>query len=560
MTAPTLPLVAAPRGGSCSGLAKPAPRKALGWACGRLGAWVLAVLLGLPGGVVPASAASLRIASAYDPQTMDPHSLALLYHTRVVFRIYEGLVGRDAQYRLEPALATEWRQVDPLTWRFKLRPGVRFHDGTAFTADDVVFSIDRALAAPSQRVFTLIGVKGARQVDPLTVDILLAAPDAVLPEKLPLVAMMSRRWCIAHGVERAQDYNARQETFAVRNANGTGPYRLERYEPDTRTVLRSHAQWWGRGDKRNGNVNEATFVTIRSDATRLAALTSGEVDLVLDPPYQDVDALQHDARLAVSQITELGTDYLTFDQQSDTLPGLDPSLHGGRNPFKDLRVRRAVYQAINIDLIIQKVLKGLAKPTGALLPPLVDGNLPEFENRLRYDPVAARALLAEAGYPKGFDITLSCLNVPWRERVCQAAAAMLTQSGIRTRLDTSPSTQFYSLVSQGNPPFIEYGWTATADAWASLNGLLHTRDGSGGGTFNAGRYANPRMDALIDTVRTEGDLARRRAAVTAALRIERDDLAYIPLYRRTLSWAMQKRVSVTMWPDDTLALRWAKVR
>ena len=232
-------------------------RKCLAAAAVAIAAWAPSV-----------DAASLRIASAFDPQTMDPHSLVLLYHTRIAFSIYEGLVGHDEHYRLAPALATDWQQLDPLTWRFHLRPGVRFHDGAAFGADDAVFSIERALAEPSQRAFLLKGVKAARKVDPLTLDLALSEPDAVLPEKLVLVAMMNKAWCVAHGVERAQDFNARQETYAVRHANGTGPYRLEAYEPDNRTVLKAHPQWWGRDDKRNGNVDEATFLTIRSDATQ----------------------------------------------------------------------------------------------------------------------------------------------------------------------------------------------------------------------------------------------------------------------------------------------------
>jgi peptide/nickel transport system substrate-binding protein len=530
------------------------------WARWLAGVAAALVIGGLGGFPVATQAAALRIATAFDPATMDPHSLALLYHTRVVFNVYEGLVGRDQNYRLEPALAVEWHRVDPLTWRFKLRPNVHFHDGSPFTADDVVFSIGRALAPPSQRGFTLTGVTGAKQVDPLTVDVQLSAPDAVLPEKLPLVAMMSRRWCTAHHVERAQDYNARQETFAVRNANGTGPYRLVRFEPDRRVVLQAFPEWWGRADTRTGNVDELSFVTIRADSTRLAALSSGEVDLVMDPPYQDVERLKNDPRFSVSQITDLSTLLLTFDQEHDQLPGMDKSLHGGRNPFKDIRVRRAVYQAINVDLIAQKVLRGQAVSTGALFPPIMEGNLPELEARLRYDPIQARALLAEAGYPDGFDITLECLNIPYRERVCQALAAMLTQAGIRTKLHTSPTTQFYSLVTQGSAPFVEYGWTATTDAWANLNGLLHTWTPSGGGTFNAGRYSNPKLDALIDNLRAEGDLARRNTMVGAALRLARDDLPYVPLYRRTLNWAMRRTVHLVMWPDDTLAARWVTVK
>ena len=523
-------------------------------------AWSLALAFGL---ALPAAhAAALRIASAFDPQTMDPHSLALQYHTRVVFSIYEALVGRDQNYHLVPVLATSWSQTDPLTWRFRLRPDVHFHDGSPFTAEDAVFSFERALAPPSQRQFVLKGVKRVRMVDPLTIDFELSAPDASLPQKLVLVAMMSKRWSVAHHVERAQDFNARQETFAVRNANGTGAYELERYEPDIRTTLKAFPQWWNRRSADNGNVDAVSFVTIRSDATRLAALHSGEVDLVLDPPYQDVEQLRHDPDIAITQIGDIATDYLTFDQASPALPGVAPGPDGRpRNPFKDVRVRRAVYQAINIDLVIQKVLKGLATPTGDLLSP--DFGAPVAVNgpRQRYDPVQARELLRQAGYPDGFDLTMDCVNVAFREHVCQAIAAMLTQVGIRTALHTSPSTQFFPMIVQGKVSLAEFGFTGTSeDAWQSLNGLLHTWDGNGAGTFNAGRYSNARLDALIDAIRTEGDVARRRTLVATALKLAGEDIAYVPLYRRTLSWVMQKKVHVVMLPDDTIPVRWASVK
>lgn len=525
----------------------------------RLG--ILAVLALAALALPAARAASLRVATAFDPQTMDPHSLALQYHTRVVFQIYEPLVGRDQHYKLVPVLATGWTQVDPRTWRFKLRPGVRFHDGSPFTAEDAVFSFERALAPPSQRQFVLKGIRQVRAVDPLTLEVALATPDATLPQKIVLVAMMSKRWSQAHHVERAQDYNARQETFAVRNANGTGAYQLERYEPDVRTTLKAFPQWWNRAGGGNGNVDAASFVTIRSDATRLAALHSGEVDIVLDPPYQDVERLRHDPDVAVTQVSDLSTDYLAFDQASAALPGVAPGADGKpRNPFKDLRVRRAVYQAINVDLVIQKVLKGLAMPTAEMLAPEA-GSAPATAQRPRYDPVRARDLLREAGYPDGFDLRMDCVNVAFREHVCQAIAAMLTQVGIRTTLHTSPGTQFFPMITQAKVSLAEFGFTGTTeDAWQSLNGLLHTWDADGGGTFNGGRYSNPRLDALIDAIRTELDAGKRQAMVAQAMRLAEDDVAYVPLYHRTISWVMQKKVQVVMLPDDTIPVRWAVVR
>ena len=519
--------------------------------------WLLTAAVVMASCVGMAQAAALRIASAFDPQTMDPHALALLYHSRVAFQVYDALLNRDEQFRLEPSLALSWAAVNPTTWRFKLRPGVTFHDGSTFSAQDAVFSIERALAAPSQRSFQLKGVTGARAVDPLTIDVLLGAPDAVLPEKMPLIAMMSRAWAVQHKVERAQDFNGKQETFAVRNANGTGPFMLERYEPDVRTVLKRNPRWWGWAEKRSGNLDEVTWLSIRSDATRIAALISREVDLVLDPPLPDIERLKKDPKLRSLQTADLGQQYLTFDQARDELEGSDAK---GRNPFKDLRVRRAVYHAINVELIVQKVLRGHGAPTGAFLSPRVDGSPAELDQRLPFDPARARALLAEAGYPNGFTVTLDCVNVAWREAVCQAAAAMLTQVGIRTTLRSSPTNQFFPKLSQGSASLIEYGWTPTPDAWSSLNGLFRSWDKAGLGTFNAGRYSNPKLDALIDAMRNEPDLTRRRAMVAVVLRMVNDDLPYVPLYRRALTWVMQSKVSAVQWPNDTLELRWVRVQ
>ncbi len=552
----------------CSG-----PRTATALDRGRLGARaytrrVVIAMAALLAGLLPTApanaATALRIASAFDPQTMDPHALALLYHSRIVFQVYDSLLNRDEQFRLEPSLATVWRAVSPTAWRFTLRSGVVFHDGSPLRVEDAVFSIERALAAPSQRAFQLKGVTGAKKVDESNFDILLAAPDAVLPEKLTTLAIMSQAWSIKNGVEKAQDFNAKQETHAVRNANGTGPYKLARYEPDVRTVLARHAGWWGAGAKparignlgNVGNVDEVTWLPIRSDPTRLAALLSGEVDLVLDPPTQDIDRLRKEARITLLQTPDLGQQYFTFDQARDELEFSDVK---GKNPFKDLRVRQAVYHALNIDLIVAKVLRGQAVPTGAFLSSRVDGSPAELDKRLPYDPARSKALLREAGYPDGFAITLDCVNVAWREAVCQAASAMLTQVGIRTTLRSSPTNQFFPKLSQAGASFVEFGWTPNPDAWASLNGLFRSWDASGLGQFNAGRYSNPKLDTLIDAIRIEPDLTRRRAMVGTALRIVHDELPFIPLYRRSLNWAMAKKVQAVQWPSDTIELRWVRV-
>ncbi len=522
------------------------------WLRPRAAALALTALL-----AVPAQAVSVKIATAFDPQTLDPHSLALLYHTRVVFQIYDSLVNRDESFRAEPGLALSWRATGPKTWQFTLRQGVAFHDGTPFTTDDAVFSIQRALGTTSQRAFQLKGVLGASKVDEQTLEVALESPDAVLPEKLIGMPIMSKAWAVANKAELAQDFNGKQETFAVRHANGTGPYLLERYEPDVRVVLRKNPRWWGWSEKRSGNVDEVTWLTIRSDATRLAALISGEVDVVLDPPIPDVARLKTESALTVQQIPDIGEQYLAFDQWHDELEGSDVK---SRNPFKDLRVRQAVYHAINVELIVQKVLRGVGVPTGAFLSTRVDGSPAELDRRLPFDPAKARALLAEAGYPNGFSVTLDCVNVAWREAVCQAMTAMLTQVGIRTTLRSLPTNQFFPKLSQGQIGLAEFGWTAGTDAWGSLNALFRSYDKAGFGTFNAGRFSSPKLDALIDSLRVEPDLTRRRALVATALRLVADELPMVPLYRRTLTYAMKKKVQLVQWPSDAPELRWLRVK
>lgn len=505
-----------------------------------------------------AGAKTLRVASAFDPNSLDPHALALLYQTRVVTQIYEGLVNRDRDFALEPSLALSWEPLDGAKrWRFRLRPDVKFHDGAPFTADDAVFSIERALARTSQRANQLRGVTGVRKVDALTIDVLLAAPDAVLPEKLWLVAMMSRTWAEKNNVVAPQDYNAKQETFAVRNANGTGPYRLKRYEPDRRVVLTANPDWWGRGGAGIGNVTEAVYVVIQSDATRQAALATGEVDFVIDPPFQDVARLKQNPQLRFLETTDIGTQYLGFDQWRDALENADVK---GRNPFMDLRVRRAVYQAIDVDTIIAKVLRGQAVPAGSHVSRLVDGYVPELDTRLPYDPAAARALLKDAGYPDGFGVTLDCVNVTFRAAVCQAIAAMLAQVGMRVTFQPSPSAIFFPKLTQATTSFFEFGWSPGVDPWTMLQNTVRTYDGAGSGAFNGGRYSNPKLDALIDAIRVEPDLAARRRQVGDALRLMRSDLPLVPLYRRKLAWVMRSNVSAVQWPNDVLELRWVRVQ
>jgi len=507
-------------------------------------------------GTPTSEAQTLRLASANDPQSLDPHALALLYQSRVVTQIYEGLVNRGRDFRLEPSLALSWEMTAPTVWRFHLRPNVLFHDGTPFTADDAVFSIERALAKTSQRANQMRGITGARRVDAGTIEVLAETPDAVLPEKLWLVAMMSKPWATRNNVLLPQDYNGKQETFAVRNANGTGPFMLERYETDVRVTLKANPRWWGRGTPSGGgNLQEVQYLVIQSDATRLAALASKQVDFVIDPPFQDLPRLKADDTLKVQSITDIGTQYLALDQHSAELPGVP-----GRNPFKDLRVRQAVWLAIDTDLIVRQVLRGNGTATGSPVSPLIDGHLAELDKRPPADPVAARALLKQAGYEAGFPVTLDCINVSFRAAVCQAIAAMLEKVGIKAAFQPYPTATFFPRVMQGTSSFMEFGWSPGTDPFNVFQSIVRSNDGLLAGAFNGGRYSNAQLDALIDAVRTEPDPARRRERVGEALRLMRADLPVLPLYRRHHNWVMRPAIDVVQWPNDVLELRWVTMK
>ena len=353
---------------------------------------------------LPALAKTLRFSSQGDITTIDPHGNNEGFTNAYLDNIYETLVTRGKELKVEPCLATQWQQVNPTTVRFKLRQGVKFHDGTAFTADDVVFSIQRALSDTSNFKPYLAGVKEAKKVDDFTVEILTEGPAPVLIPQLTEVRIMSKAWATKHNVLKPQDYKNKEETFATRNANGTGPYILRSREADVKTVAVLNSNWWG---KREGNVTEIVYQPIKQDGTRLAALLSGEIDFVLDPPPQDIPRLKQDPKLKVVEGNENRTIFYGFDQYRDELQYSNVK---GKNPFKDKRVREAFQLAIDLNAIKTQVMRGLSIPTGVMFAPQVDGYPKDLDKVVKVDRERARKLLAEAGYKDGFEITLDCPN------------------------------------------------------------------------------------------------------------------------------------------------------
>src|SRR5438270_6245172 len=334
-----------------------------------------------------AQARPFRWASQGDPQTIDPHSQNELLTNSINGQLYETLVNRGKQLEVVPALATEWQQVDPLTWRFTLRKGVRFHDGAPLTADDVLFSVDRASQPSSQIRVYATALGKPRKVDEFTVEFKLPEPNPILLEHATLVQIMSRAWCVKNKVERPLDFSNKEESYASTHANGTGPYMLRLREPDVKTVMERNPNWWG---KLQGNVSEVTYLSIRSDATRGSALISGNVDLIIDPPPQDVARLHKQGKVRVIEGEENRIVFFGFDQARDELLYSDVK---GKNPFKDRRVREAIYRAIDIEALHKVTMRGLSKPTGRITPSMVASN-PEAEKRLPYDPLLAKRLPA----------------------------------------------------------------------------------------------------------------------------------------------------------------------
>ncbi len=505
-------------------------------------------------------AATLRIAGANDILTFDPH--AQNHQTTLAYQqmVYESLVRYNEKYEVEPSLATKWTNVSPTQIRFELRKGVKFHDGAPFTADDVVFSLTRAMTPPSNMTAYVQSVQEVKKVDDHTVDVILKGPSPVVIRELTDARIMNKAWAEKNNAAKAQDYKAKEESFAARNANGTGPFVLEAWQPDTKTTLKKNAAWW---DKPRGNVDNIVFTPIKSAATRSAALISGQVDLVVDPPVQDLERIKRDPNITIIEGPENRTIFLGFDQHRDELMGSNIK---GKNPLKDKRVRQALYQAVDIAAIEKTVMRGLGKPTGTMIAPMVNGWTKELGARsAKYDVNAAKKLLADAGYPEGFELTLDCPNDRYvnDEAICQAVTAMWTRIGVKTKLQTNPMSIHSAKIQKFDVSAYMLGWgVATFDALYSLDSLISTVDPKGGaaGNFNCGRMSNPVVDNLIQQIKTEMDPAKRNPMIHEALKIVKDDYNYLPLHDQIRPWAMRKGVTTVHRPDDRPMVIWTTVK
>jgi peptide/nickel transport system substrate-binding protein len=502
-----------------------------------------------------ADAKTFRWASQGDVLTMDPHSQNEGLNNTMSDHIYEPLVNRGKKLELEPCLALSWQPVDANTMRFKLREKVVFHDGAPFSADDVVFSITRALEKTSDFSAYMQGIKEAKKVDNMTVDIISNGPNPTLLDQLTEVRMMNKAWAVKNNALRPQDFKNKEETHTGRNANGTGPFILKSREPDVKTVLTANPKWWG---KRDGTIDEVVYTPIKQDATRISALITGEIDFVLDPPVQDLAKLQENKDLKILEGNENRTLFLNYDQ------GRDELLYGskGKNPFKDIRVRQAMLHTIDANAIHLSVMRKLSLPTMSLIAPQVRGYSKELETRPPVDLAKAKKLMADAGFASGFDVTMDCSNNRYinDEKICVALAGMLAKIDIRVKVNSMPRVNFFPKIQKSDTSMYLLGWgVPTFDSLYTLQSIVRTKGEGGDGTWNFSGYSNPKVDAIIDKLKTEADFKKRAELTQEALMLDQADVGHIPLHHQVIPWAMRKNVTVVHRADNRMHAKWAVI-
>ncbi len=522
----------------------------------RAVAWAAVGILAL-GMMAPVRAQTFKFANQGDALSMDPHSLNESLQLSFTGNLYEPLIGRGKKLELVPALATDWKQTAPTVWRFNLRKNVKFHDGTPFTADDVIFSYNRAKGEGSD-VKTYVGsIKEIRKVDDLTIDIVTNEPFPILPDVVTNWYIMSKKWCEENRAVQPVDKRKGTENAASFKANGTGPYRLRARDPNVRTTLQRNPGYW---DKIEGNVQEVVFTPIGNASTRVAALLSGEIDMMEPVPVQDIARIQANPAFKVMQGPELRTIFLGMDQSRDEL--LSSSVKG-KNPFKDKRVRQAFYQAIDINAIQKAVMRGASAPTGLMIAPGITGFPADLNKRLPYDPEAAKKLLAEAGYPNGFEVGMNCPNDRYvnDEEICKAVAAMLARIGVKVNLVAETKGSYFPKILSRNTSFYMLGWTpGSYDSHNPLFALMATPGAGGQGQFNLGTYSNAKVDELTKAIATETDIKKRNAMIAEAMKIHQDDVGHIPLHQQALAWAMKRNVDLVQLADNYMPLKWVVIK
>ncbi|QHE77609.1 ABC transporter substrate-binding protein [Hydrogenophaga sp. PBL-H3] len=504
-----------------------------------------------------ASAQTIRIGNQGDALSMDPHSLNESLQLSVTNNVYEPLVGRNKTLGLVPALATSWKQTSPSVWRFELRKGVKFHDGAPFTADDVLFTFARASGEGSDMKSYTNDVKEVRKVNDFTIDIETKGPFPILPDVLSLLFIMNKKWSEENQATRPVDRRKGIENAASFRANGTGPFRLRERQPNIKTSFVRNGNYWG---KIEGNVINVEYTPIGNDSTRVAALLSGQVDVIEPVPLQDVARINASGKSKVMQGPELRTIFLGMDQKRDELLFSNVK---GKNPFKDKRVRQAFYQAIDINGIQRTVMRGASKPTALMVGPGINGFDEPMNARLPYDPEVAKKLLTEAGYPNGFEVAMNCPNDRYVNdgAICQAVAANLARVGVKILLQAETKGTYFPKILKRDTSFYMLGWTpGTYDSHNALNALMRCVDEKGSGQFNLGAYCNPKIDELTVQIQSETDKAKRDALIKEAFKLHSDDIGHLPLHQQALAWGVASNVELVQLADNFMPFRYMSVK
>jgi peptide/nickel transport system substrate-binding protein len=502
---------------------------------------------------MPASAETLRWARASDATTLDPHAASTTANHNLFHQLYEPLLTRERDGSLQPALATAWEMdADPTVWRFTIRDGVRFHDGQLLSADDVVFSLNRARAASSDMKSWLATVAEVVKVDDRTITLRTYRVNPILPSYLVHVHILSAAWARTNHALLPQAPGRASSPYAETHENGTGPYRLISREPDRRTVLTRFDGYWGRAQFPFA-VSDIIWLPIGNPATRTSALLAGEVDFLQDVPVQDVARLDRQSGVRVTRGAENRTVFFGFNLG-------EKSRHSGsaakRNPLADRRVRQAFNLAIDRVNIVRAVMRGMGQATVFIVPPSVHGYAQALDVVPVPDPAAARALLAEAGYPAGFDLVMNCPNDRYinDEAVCVAVAGMLARIGVKAIVESRPSAVHFGTVLRREADFWLYGWNApTLDSAYMLDSLYHSSDGAYGGANLTG-YADEAIDASIESLST-ADCARRDATLRSIWTRANQDLVYLPLHTQVLHYASTLRFDIPVDPFDILFIK-----
>ena len=513
-----------------------------------------AILVGLAG--LPASAQTLRYANQGTLKSLDPftfkESTTIAHHAHV----YEGLTARDKDLKIIPALAESWETPEPTRWRFHLRKGVKFHNGEPFTADDVIFSADRVRATGSNFLSNVPPDAKFVKIDDYTVDVKLDAPNPILISQWDTWYIMSKKWCEENNSVAPTPVSATTPSYAALHENGTGPFIIESHQPGVKTVFKVNPNWWRKPEH---NIKEIVFTTISSDATRVAALLSGEVDIIEPVPVQDIGRVDSSPNAQVLKGPELRTIFLGMDESRDELLYSNVK---GKNPLKDIRVREAFYKAIDVELIKTRVMRGLSTPSALMIAPELFPLSKEF-TRPKYDPDGAKKLLTEAGYPDGFEVALDCPNDRYVNdaAICQAVVGMLARIGVKVNLNAQPKAQYFAKVLKPggyNTSFFLLGWTPSSmDAHNVMHDIMGCREDPKDptrGEANLGNYCNKEFDALTDKVLVETDAAKRNQLIKQAFEIGIKDYGYIPVHQQAVAWGVSKKVKIALRADNLVLM------